>query len=527
MKGWPSIILKAFAADYNAYVEPLRDGDSAAFTSTNSVATSNHLNGSGMDLNWDGPPEAKVFRYGISMERAYPGAKAQAVRDLLAFYEDMVYCGGFWSIRDWMHFQMGYNTWNNPKTADFIARKIRADGFSTYKRGNGPPIVHPPPANSVNRADILARAAGISFTKAQEILPQVSFALTKANCNTPRRVAAALAQWIVESGHFVYTEEIASGPESEERWKYKGRTWIQLTWLDNYRGFGQWCKQIGLVDDPEVFVKNPKSLAEKKWAALGPAYWWAIKYPKINEYADRGDIDNVSKWVNAPAWVDNPNKHANGEKERRDAYNKALALGDQLLALTTGASGEDELSEEAERKIDVIFQEVTKRFVSRSPFRPFDAQPSDTLAGNVLFADGNSHWQAVKWAAELGHPASLELLDYIARGDADKYPDRADDILLAQAILAEIQDKNASPAAALQTVALQAETVPAPAYVQPEVVYTPAPAPTYGSTKGAVLGRAYDALADLLETDDLTESEKVTLNALIASLKTKTSQGEK
>lgn len=143
MKGWPTIIMGAFAADYNAFVEPLRDGDSAAFTPTNKVATSNHLNGTAMDLNWEGPPEAKVFRLGISEERAYPGHKAKAVRDLIDFYEGMIFCGGNWDILDWMHFQMGGNTFNNPRTQDFINRKIRSDGFSKYKRDAIPPAPQP------------------------------------------------------------------------------------------------------------------------------------------------------------------------------------------------------------------------------------------------------------------------------------------------------------------------------------------------------------------------------------------------
>ena len=45
--------MRAYAADYNAYIEPLRDDDSASYTPTNSVATSNHLNGTAMDLNWN------------------------------------------------------------------------------------------------------------------------------------------------------------------------------------------------------------------------------------------------------------------------------------------------------------------------------------------------------------------------------------------------------------------------------------------------------------------------------------------
>lgn len=340
-EGQPAAIMGAFAADYNAYIEPLRDADSACYTASNSVLGtpgrnngSNHMSATGMDLNWNGP-DGKTFRLGITKERAYPGEKARKLDELIGFYEGMIFCGGNWSIRDWMHFQMGGNTYgaqNVDRVNDFIRRKIRPDGFSTFNRGGLlPPVVVGPPG----AATILARATGITQAKAEQILPQVSFALAKAKCTNPRRIAAALAQWVVESGHFVYTEEIADGPETQERWKYKGRTWVQLTWLENYRGFSVWCHSLGLVPTPDYFVVRPRELAAQAWAALGPAYWWAVKYPRINEYADRGDIDNVSKWVNAPAWVDKPDKHANGEAERRAAYSKALALGDQLLALLT------------------------------------------------------------------------------------------------------------------------------------------------------------------------------------------------
>jgi hypothetical protein len=145
-EGQPAAIMGAFAADFNAHVEPLRDSDSACWTATNSVASSNHLSGTAMDLNWNGP-DGKTFRLQISEERAYPPPKNKAVRDLLDFYEGMIFCGGFWSIRDWMHFQMGGNTYgsqNVEKVNDFIRRKIRADGFSTYKRTAAPPPPPPP-----------------------------------------------------------------------------------------------------------------------------------------------------------------------------------------------------------------------------------------------------------------------------------------------------------------------------------------------------------------------------------------------
>jgi predicted chitinase len=560
--GDPLICLRAFANDFHVNVEPLRDADSACWTATNSVGSSNHLSGTGMDLNWNGA-DGRTFRLGIPIERAYPGHKAQALRDLLEFWEGMIFCGGYWSIRDWMHFQMGGRTFNNPRTQDFIRRKIRADGRSTYRRDSAPPPPPPPPP-AIDAAAILARATDIPLAKAQAILPQVQFALTKANCTNPRRIAAALAQWVIESGHFKYTEEIADGPESQERWKYKGRTWVQLTWLENYRGFSQWVHSLGLVPTPDYFVQRPKELAEQKWAALGPAYWWAIKYPRINEYADRGDIDNVSKWVNAPAWVDKPDKHANHEKERRDAYHKALALGDQLLALTsTAPQGEGFLMALSDQQQRELYDAICGHRPSMSPLRPLGSGNIGNMRDVVGYADGTINWTAVKEAAELGHPRYLTQLRGVAAGDPQQFPDRADDIKLAQAILAEIEAPQAQPQArtvatpsaessfaASEAIKLREENMklrlqlaelrnaPKP---EPEIVYLPAPAQELeqepepapqsverapavidpNASTGQIIGQAYDALQALRLADALPIEDRAPLSALIAVLQTK------
>ena len=427
-EGQPVSIMGAFAADYNVKIEPLRDADSACWTATNDVGNSNHLSGTGMDLNWNGN-DNRTFRLGISKERAYPG-KTQALDELLAFYEGMIFCGGVWSIRDWMHFQMGPNTYgaqNVERVNDFIRRKIRVDGFSTYGRSATPqpPPPPPPPLPVGDAIDVLVRATGISGAKAREVLPQVSFALVKSNCNTPRRIAAALAQYRIESGDFVYTEEIADGPENMERWKYKGRTWIQITWVENYRGVSQWCHSQGLVPTPDYFVTHPKELADPKWAALGPIYWWAVKYPQINEYADRGDIDNVSKWVNAPAWVDKPNKHANHEAERRAAYNKALALGDQLLVLTkiadTPGDDDDMSAEDSARlvRLEGMMGAMLaewgpgKKAPSRS-FMAVDGKLGDSPLGFLYWTDGNVHTQTLTWGYLFDVRLAVEVVETIA-----------------------------------------------------------------------------------------------------------------
>jgi hypothetical protein len=122
--------MAAYAADYNAYVEPLRDPDSAGWTPTNSVATSNHLNGTAMDLNWDTHP----FRVA---DAGYNAAMRATMHEILDFYEGTMFWANEWdNPKDSMHHQMGYSTWDNqPKIQDFIRRKVRADGFSTFRRG--------------------------------------------------------------------------------------------------------------------------------------------------------------------------------------------------------------------------------------------------------------------------------------------------------------------------------------------------------------------------------------------------------
>lgn len=127
-KGLPATIMAAFAADFNAFVEPLRDPDSASWTPTNSVATSNHLNATAMDLNWNTHP----FR----VRGTFNSAQMKVIRELLTFYEGTIFWAGDWTDPiDEMHWQMGYGTWNNPAVASFAKRKIRSDGFSTFRRG--------------------------------------------------------------------------------------------------------------------------------------------------------------------------------------------------------------------------------------------------------------------------------------------------------------------------------------------------------------------------------------------------------
>lgn len=154
----------------------------------------------------------------------------------------------------------------------------------------------------------------------KKYLDPINQALTKYGINTPLRVAGFLAQIIHESGSFRYTEEIASGdaydtrvdlgntPEKDgDGRKYKGRGLIQITGTANYRAVG---KALGID-----CIANPDLLEEPLYAALSAGWFWDNK--KINQFADKDDIFNMSARVNG---INKITKEPNHLKERTECY---------------------------------------------------------------------------------------------------------------------------------------------------------------------------------------------------------------
>ncbi|AHN84328.1 lysin A [Mycobacterium phage Seabiscuit] len=398
-KGWPLAILRAFAADFHAYVEPLRDADSACWTPTNSVPSSNHLSGTAMDLNWNTHP----FQV---PDAGFDAAKKARVKELLDFYEGMVFWGNDWtSPKDAMHFQLAsrrnggtFDTYGNPAVADFIARKIRADGYSTFRRGNAP----------VSAAPILAAATGLSEARAAEILPAVRSGLRESECTNVNRIAMWLAQIGHESGSFQYTEEIAKNGRYAP---YIGRTWIQITWDYNYRSFSQWAYAFGMVPTPDYFVVNYHELADLKWAGIGPAWYWTVARPDINELSDRRDLNTVTRRINGGT---------NGLADRQARYNRALAQGDALLQLLHEEDDFLSALTDAEQRelLDLARQQAKYKRKSRSPLHWPHEGEVDTIAGLSWSTDANVHIQLVeKLAVIYGDPVSIALLYAVSNSD--------------------------------------------------------------------------------------------------------------
>lgn len=146
MAGDVSRLMKAFIADVHSHVESLynaRGGtDEGGWTPSNSVATSNHLNGTAADLNWTDHP------MGPTAENAgWSPQEIAEMRKLLAFYTykgiQLIWWAADWdSPKDSMHIQMGYGTYEHRDIVrEFIEKFIRPDGFSTYLRGDVKPSV--------------------------------------------------------------------------------------------------------------------------------------------------------------------------------------------------------------------------------------------------------------------------------------------------------------------------------------------------------------------------------------------------
>lgn len=384
----------AVAADFNAYIEELHDDDSASWTPTNSVPTSNHLNGTAMDLNWND--------HKFQTRGTFTPEQQKTIRELLDFYEGTIYWAGDWDDPiDEMHWQMGYDTYRNDHVFDFISRKIRPDGFSTFRRGDTP----------VDAAPILARATGLTEDRAREIWPMVADGLLASECTNELRIVMWLAEVGHESDNFNATEEYADGDESQERWLYKGRTWIQLTWRSNYAGFSQWCFDRGLVSTPTWFVDNPHDLADLRWAGLGAAFYWTVSRPTLNALSDQQDITEVTRLINggtswgAPTWL----------QKRQERYDRALAVRGELMQILN--KGDDDMfTDEDRRLLGDLHGAMFNQIPSQSKYRTEGEGDKWQLHELIKNDDSMLHEMLVERQATMGNPEAIALV----KREADK-----------------------------------------------------------------------------------------------------------
>lgn len=455
LKGQPLTILRAFAADFHAYIEPLRDHDSAAYTPTNSVATSNHLNGTAMDLNWQLHP----FRV---LNAGFDAAAITRIRELLAFYTfeglQIVWWGNDWRTpKDAMHWNMGYGTYGDPRVQRFIAQRIRPDGFSSYKRAATPP---PAPVSKADGYAVRIIAEG------------------RRRNITERGIKIALATALVESNIKVYANPRV--PESMQ-----------------------------LPHDDVASDAYSVGIFQQQVRDTGNGWWWgdaktcmgvessaALFYDRLArlDYNGRNSPGSYAQAVQKSAY---PDRYDQRYPEAERLYNRLASTP------TTPAPAPTEgflmaLSDAEQREVLLASRELTKRFPSRSPLRHLGEGLVDTVAGFLLNTDGHGHVQLVSTLARLGHPESLALLREVAAADPAKYPDRQADRLVAQAILADI-------------------TTPKPAAASSSTPAAPAPVPQVTAVVDtSELRAAYEEIAKLREENARLQAEAAARPADIA-----------
>lgn len=154
----------------------------------------------------------------------------------------------------------------------------------------------------------------------------LTMAMDEFSINTPRRIAAFIAQIAHESGSFRYTCELASGaaydtgrlaqrlgntPEADgDGQRYKGRGLIQITGHDNYRD----CS-IALYGDPATLLENPQLLEAVDPATRSAAWFW--KSRGLNELSDQpNSFQTITKRINGGL---------NGYAERLAFFQRATA----------------------------------------------------------------------------------------------------------------------------------------------------------------------------------------------------------
>lgn len=161
---------------------------------------------------------------------------------------------------------------------------------------------------------LLERAYGRAFNAAQKSNAQsVIDALTiygeRFGLLQPHRLVQYLAQIMHESGGFAWDREIWGPTAAQKRYegrkdlgntqkgdgsKYRGRGPIQVTGRANYREFSKWAKTF----DPTApnFEAAPDKINSDPWEGLSPIWYWSTR--DLNRYADRGDIENVTRKIN-------------------------------------------------------------------------------------------------------------------------------------------------------------------------------------------------------------------------------------
>lgn len=150
-----------------------------------------------------------------------------------------------------------------------------------------------------------------------EIGDQLALALAAAPDMADRRTVAAIIGESAQETDWMCSLVEYGGPSTRYA-PYFGRGCIQLTWRDNYAGFGRWLHDLGVVADPDVFVANPDLVTAWPYPWLSAIYYFVRHISQ--EFVQAEDWNAVSGLVNAG----NPNYYVPSYELRSRSVRTAL-----------------------------------------------------------------------------------------------------------------------------------------------------------------------------------------------------------
>ena len=160
-------------------------------------------------------------------------------------------------------------------------------------------------------AEQIQAGTGAPAARAAVWLEPLKLACTFFDIDSPRRLAAFLAQIGHESGRLLYVREIWGPTAAQERYegradlgnmqpgdgrRYMGRGLIQTTGRANYRATRDGLRQLPQLGDVPDFEAMPELLELPHWAALSAAWYWHSR--KLNVLADAGDFRAITLRIN-------------------------------------------------------------------------------------------------------------------------------------------------------------------------------------------------------------------------------------
>lgn len=136
-----------------------------------------------------------------------------------------------------------------------------------------------------------------------------------ARPRVPNALARALERKPQAIANNAYVNRMGNGPESSgDGWKHRGRGPIQNTGKANHAGMRDTLRAKGVRGVPD-FEATPEQLEVPRWGALAAAAFWDAR--NLNRLADANQFDQITQRVNGGQ---------TGAADRRVRHERALRV---------------------------------------------------------------------------------------------------------------------------------------------------------------------------------------------------------